>query len=367
MSGAHREESASRRNLLAFWLLGLLNNYGYVVFLSAAEDLITGASGAVLVADILPTVVIKVRIGRAGRGGGRRSRVGRVAGEKRCSGQAVTPWPTAALAAQMTAPFWVHRVPYATRILICGMFGFMSFLMAAAFRPLSLRLLGVAFASVCSGWGEVTFLALTSHYGRGAVGAWSSGTGFAGIAGAGWYLFLRSVLGASARLTLALGAVFPLFYVATYAFLLTKPPSVGRAHDPAAAPRRKGPVQGSTLLSADAVAGRESGGHTPPSDGSDEGDSSPVTPAAVWASTDAVASPTDEVGDRHSRFAAMTTHERFLRIQPLILPYMLPLFLVYFAVRREPRPRRGPEHGLTPPTVHATAGMCALRGAGGRG
>lgn len=237
----------------------------------------------------------------------------------------------------MTAPFWVHRVPYTTRILICGLFGLLSFLMAAAFEPLSLRLLGVAFASVCSGWGEVTFLALTSHYGRGAVGAWSSGTGFAGIAGAGWYLFLRSVLGASARLTLALGAVFPLFYVSTYLFLLTKPPSVGRAHDPALAPRRKGPVRESTLLSADAIAGREGRVTPPPSPGNSDSDdevSSSHTPPPVWTSSGVGDdTPTDEVGDKHSRFAAMTTRERLLRIQPLILPYMLPLFLVYFAVR----------------------------------
>lgn len=87
MSGAHREESASKRNLLGFWLLGLLNNYGYVVFLSAAEDLIAGASGAVLLADILPTMAIKVR---AGRGAGRSRRVARDAGGKRASGQAAT-------------------------------------------------------------------------------------------------------------------------------------------------------------------------------------------------------------------------------------------------------------------------------------
>lgn len=68
------ELPATRRNLIAFWLLGLLNNYGYVVFLSAAEDLITGASGAILVADILPTLVIKVRVcvARAPLGGRKR-------------------------------------------------------------------------------------------------------------------------------------------------------------------------------------------------------------------------------------------------------------------------------------------------------
>lgn len=33
------------------------------------------------------------------------------------------------------------------------------------------------------GWGEATFLALSSFYEQSTITAWSSGTGFAGIAG----------------------------------------------------------------------------------------------------------------------------------------------------------------------------------------
>lgn len=35
------KKTARWRDLLAFWLLGLCNNYGYVVMLSAAHDILT--------------------------------------------------------------------------------------------------------------------------------------------------------------------------------------------------------------------------------------------------------------------------------------------------------------------------------------
>ena len=35
------KKKARWRDLLAFWILGLCNNYGYVVMLSAAHDILT--------------------------------------------------------------------------------------------------------------------------------------------------------------------------------------------------------------------------------------------------------------------------------------------------------------------------------------
>jgi battenin len=126
-----------------------------------------------------------------------------------------------------TAPFWVHRLSYATRVVLCGVFGVVAFYTVGGFHVLGLRLLGVVFASVASGWGEITCLALTSFYDRTTVTAWSSGTGFAGIAGAGWYLLLHSVLGLTPQLTLFLGGLWPVLYVVTYRFLLLPPPPLG--------------------------------------------------------------------------------------------------------------------------------------------
>ncbi|XP_025832347.1 battenin-like [Agrilus planipennis] len=68
------------RPLVAYWLLGLCNNYGYVVMLTAANDILSEESeepsnnstdnperecnymstGAILLADILPSLLIKI-------------------------------------------------------------------------------------------------------------------------------------------------------------------------------------------------------------------------------------------------------------------------------------------------------------------
>lgn len=72
----------SIRNLVGFWLLGLCNNFGYVIMLSAAHDILSDntngkqkgsptssskslqcnplSTGTVLLADILPSLLIKV-------------------------------------------------------------------------------------------------------------------------------------------------------------------------------------------------------------------------------------------------------------------------------------------------------------------
>lgn len=60
------------------------------------------------------------------------------------------------------------------------------------------RLFGISMASLSSGLGELTFLQMTTtlptrNSSRTALGAWSSGTGFAGIAGAAIWWLLRGL------------------------------------------------------------------------------------------------------------------------------------------------------------------------------
>uniref|UniRef100_A0A8C3HFD3 Battenin n=1 Tax=Chrysemys picta bellii TaxID=8478 RepID=A0A8C3HFD3_CHRPI len=147
------------RNLAGFWVLGLCNNFAYVVMLSAAHDILSqqgaldtngttqvgprgGAGLAVLLADILPTLLIK-----------------------------------------FSAPFYIH--------LLCV-------------PP------GVVLASVSSGLGEISFLALTAFYPRyWVVSCWSSGTGGAGLLGALSYLGLTQA-GLSPRHTLLAMLSLPL-------------------------------------------------------------------------------------------------------------------------------------------------------------
>lgn len=199
------------RNAVGFWLLGLCNNFCYVVMLSAAHDILSHhrASGnqshvnpdptptlhnrssrfdcnsvstaAVLLADILPTLVIK-----------------------------------------LLAPLGLHVLPYSPRVLISGISAAGSFILVAFSPSVTISLCGVVLASISSGLGEVTFLSLTAFYPRAVISWWSSGTGGAGLLGALSYLGLTQV-GLSPQHTLLSMLGIPALLLVSYFLLLTSP------------------------------------------------------------------------------------------------------------------------------------------------
>lgn len=83
-----------------------------------------------------------------------------------------------------------------------------------------LKLLGVAFASLSSGGGELSFLGLTHHYGQKSLAAWSSGTGGAGLVGAWLYVLATSTFGLSSSATLLACSAFPLIMLGAYFIVL---------------------------------------------------------------------------------------------------------------------------------------------------
>ncbi|XP_070585752.1 battenin-like isoform X1 [Erythrolamprus reginae] len=207
------------RNNIGFWLLGLCNNFAYVVMLSAAHDILshqkvpghngtepippsaspenttantsrydcnTISTGAVLLADILPTLFIK-----------------------------------------FSAPFCIHLFPYGLRVGICIISAWGSFLLVAFSTSTTQSLLGVVLASISSGLGEITFLALTSFFNSAVVSAWSSGTGGAGLIGALSYLGM-TLAGLTPQVTLLFMTIVPVILLASYCFLLTPPPQAPR-------------------------------------------------------------------------------------------------------------------------------------------
>ncbi|EFC47374.1 predicted protein [Naegleria gruberi] len=167
--GKKKKEGAKTRDLIAFFICGLLNNYSYVIMLSAAEDLIHGQSGIVLLADILPTLFLKA-----------------------------------------LAPFFMHAIPYNIRVGLAVLLALASFQMVAWFDNIYLKLVGVVLASLSSGGGEITFLAMSSYYHKNTISAWSSGTGGAGIFGALSYLALKGWLNLSPSISLSIITPLPL-------------------------------------------------------------------------------------------------------------------------------------------------------------
>ncbi|XP_028914618.1 battenin isoform X1 [Ornithorhynchus anatinus] len=209
------DQNTHWRNKMGFWILGLCNNFSYVVMLSAAHDILSQqrasrnhshvepvtpaphsnsssrfdcnpvSTAAVLLADILPTLFIK-----------------------------------------LFAPLGLHLMPYSPRILLCGACAAGSFLLVAFSQGVGTSLSGVVLASISSGLGEITFLALTAFYPRSVVSWWSSGTGGAGLLGALSYLGLTQA-GLSPRQTLLSMLGLPIVMLASYYVLLMSPQGEG--------------------------------------------------------------------------------------------------------------------------------------------
>eukprot|EP00033_Pygsuia_biforma_P003902 GCRY01004273.1.p1 GENE.GCRY01004273.1~~GCRY01004273.1.p1 ORF type:complete len:448 (-),score=67.63 GCRY01004273.1:58-1401(-) len=180
----YNQERIHTLNILGFFLIGLVNNFGYVVMLSAAVDLLEDSlpAGVVLLADILPTFLVK-----------------------------------------LTAPFFMHRIYYSVRVYFVVIASILGMLITAFAPDVPLRLLGVILCSICAGTGEITFLAMTSFYPKSTVSGWSSGTGAAGIAGSMSYLALTAWVGLNMKQTLIFVAAVPLIMLFSYLAILTKP------------------------------------------------------------------------------------------------------------------------------------------------
>jgi battenin len=257
------------RLVASFFLFGVLNNILYVIILSAALDLVPASTPKGLVAffNIFPSLTTKLL------------------------------WPYLSSG----------TVRYKRRMLVCTAASWTGMIVIATFNATALRLLGIGIASFSSGLGELSFLQLsttlpTPSMSRDALGAWASGTGGAGIGGAALWWFLRS-LGVSTGLGIA--SFLPFAFPAVFFLLL---PRVHRA-------------DGHKIIDD---------GYTSPGTHSSSG----FQPIFV-AEDDDVSVHQD---DHHSRKVALTiplgevvltTREKIALAKPMVLRYMVPLFLVY--------------------------------------
>jgi battenin len=92
------------------------------------------------------------------------------------------------------------------------------------------KLAGVVLASFSSGFGELSFLGLTHFYGPFSLAAWGSGTGGAGLMGAGAYALATTSFGFAVRTTLLASACLPAVMVISFFIILPRGPleSTGR-------------------------------------------------------------------------------------------------------------------------------------------
>lgn len=163
-----------------------------MIILSAALDLVGPSipKGVVLLADVFPSFITK-----------------------------------------LIAPYFIHLVPYRIRVIalvILSIVGMLVISLTPANHSsgvIALKLFGVALASLSSGGGELSFLALTHFYGHISLASWSSGTGGAGLVGAGAYVLATTTFGLPPRTSLLAFAFLPFIMLISFFAILPLPQS----------------------------------------------------------------------------------------------------------------------------------------------
>ncbi|ESN93487.1 hypothetical protein HELRODRAFT_194029 [Helobdella robusta] len=273
-----KEKSRLTRNLIGFWLLGLTNNFGYVIMLSGAHDMLTPfnattanasnevnrtgslvedcnpvGTGAVLLADIIPALLVK-----------------------------------------LMAPVVLQKIPYVFRICAVLLFGVASFVLASFGGSEHVYVLNV-------------------------IATWSSGTGAAGLLGSTSYAGLTS-LGLTPKVTLLIMIVVPCLMACSY-FLLLVSPKPGLLTSPSSVCCRRNHLRDDE--DDDGRAARPDGevgfagcnnndGH----DGDDDG-------GGGGGSAD-----DDDGGNNNNNPGEKTAMQKIKSLKP-ILKYVAPLFFVY--------------------------------------
>ncbi|KAK8220487.1 batten's disease protein Cln3 [Phyllosticta capitalensis] len=265
-------DGADPRVCAAFWLFGLINNVLYVIILSAAVDLVGPAvpKGLVLLADVIPSFLTK-----------------------------------------LLAPYFIHKVPYSVRVCVfvaLSASGMMLIALTPATRhktSIGIRMLGIIFASLSSGGGELSFLGLTHYYGSFSLAAWGSGTGGAGLVGAGAYVLATTSIGLSVRTSLLAFSFLPVIMLASFFILLPR-----------------GPLN----MAAKRVDYQSVETEEDLDDDLDEEDSQGLLSSSILSAS----GKSFTTRSRRSRIVD-SIKTNLKRSKGLFIPYMLPLLLVYIA------------------------------------
>uniref|UniRef100_A0A7S2SJG6 Battenin n=2 Tax=Mucochytrium quahogii TaxID=96639 RepID=A0A7S2SJG6_9STRA len=171
------------RNVIGFWIMGLLNNSIYVVMNAGAKSISAGGVGLVYAVNIAPALIIKG-----------------------------------------TLPYWYHLMSYDTRMIIVAVLNVCCLLLVGVSTDMTVQLIGVALGAFASALGEASFLAYSVHFeSRSVITAWSSGTGMAGIFGYAWNMLWMKGLDATFSVVCLTGLVLPTFWAITYFHVLQRP------------------------------------------------------------------------------------------------------------------------------------------------
>uniref|UniRef100_A0A8C4M8C7 Battenin n=1 Tax=Equus asinus asinus TaxID=83772 RepID=A0A8C4M8C7_EQUAS len=147
------------KNAVGFWLLGLCNNFSYVVMLSAAHDILSHqrAPGNQSHVDPGPTPIPHNSSSRFD-----------------CNPVSTAVSTHLVLPLSRPCGSTHHLYPLSTypRVFVSGVCAAGSFILVAFSHSMGTSLCGVVLASISSGLGEITFLSLTAFYPSVEVRGW---------------------------------------------------------------------------------------------------------------------------------------------------------------------------------------------------
>ena len=208
---------------------------------------------------------------------------------------------------KLFAPYFLHNIPYHVRVTAFIVISVLGMLIVALSPLISIKMLGVALASLSSGGGESTFLGLTHYYGAGSLAGWGSGTGGAGLAGAGLYVFLTETLGLTVKVSLLLSAGLPGIMGISFFWVLPLEPL------------QKGPQTRKEYQAVAAV--EEEAMDMDVAEGNDDEDRRGSRDGMLPRRSFTRVEPEDKNSISHT----------LRRLQVLVVPYMVPLCMVYIA------------------------------------
>ena len=131
---------------------------------------------------------------------------------------------------KLCAPYFIHAIPYSVRVLLFSAFSALGMLLIALTPPytdggiITTKMAGVVLASMSSGGGELSFISLTHFYGPFSLASWGSGTGGAGLIGAGAYALATTTLGLSSKNTIFASAFLPVIMLVSFFIILPRKP-----------------------------------------------------------------------------------------------------------------------------------------------
>jgi battenin len=333
------------RATLAFWVIGLLNNMPYVIMLAGAKNISEGGTALVFIANVLPSLLLKI-----------------------------------------SSPYWFDKVCYRTRMKAGSILMASSFCVVAWFSRMGevedqnqnkegvssfnvmMQLIGVALGSAQGGLGEATLLALSGkadsvmqnerlsviNYDENyrvvgeldgisenaapkgedksmCIAAFSSGTGFAGIAGFLFVFICTRIFSLSLPGTLSFCLILPILYWYVFEKCLAE-----YTHTDLVNEEVLDTGSSEIMLTSNELIALSSGNHANASDSTTSSeDDFQDNPASRDNSDDENSESssmhlTERDPTNNIPIDTMSAFERFRLILSL-WPYMVPLFTVYAA------------------------------------